>query len=74
MSANHEELGSLHKLLAVLLREELERGEKTPALLEVVRKFLKDNGIESLAVKGSHLEELLAQMPTYEEIKIKDIQ
>ena len=37
----------------------------TPSGLNVVRKFLKDNGIEALVVEGSPLSDLVRTLPDF---------
>jgi len=50
-------MGDLHGLLAKHLTEVLGSGECTPAHLNVIRQFLRDNGIEC---SGAHNEDVVA--------------
>ena len=68
-------MDSLHGALANVLKEALqgttdpETGLKIPApaaILSVARQFLKDNGIDAVAKKGSPLAEL-AGLPQFED-------
>jgi hypothetical protein len=44
--ATEDELGELHKLVAVMLKERLKSEECTPNDLKLAMQFLKDNKIE----------------------------
>lgn len=68
-------MDSLHGTLANVLKEALqgtvdpETGIKLPpqaAILSVARQFLKDNGIDAVAKKGSPLSEL-ANLPVFDD-------
>lgn len=68
-------MDSLHGSLATVLKEALqgtidpETGAKIPApaaILSVARQFLKDNGIDAVAKKGSALSEL-ANLPEFDD-------
>lgn len=48
-------LDELHATLASTLAKRIASGEATAADLNVARAFLKDNGIEAVAVAGSGL-------------------
>ena len=69
MTLSKEKLEQLHEVLAQELHTRIQAGEAAPALLNVARQFLRDNGIESLALPGSPLGDLLAQLPTFEEMQ-----
>ena len=62
-------LKQLHHLLGEELLTRIQEGEAAPALLDVARKFLKDNGIESVATSGSHLDAIMQCLPTLEEVE-----
>ena len=64
-----ETLNQLHQLLVQELLARIQEGEAAPALLDVARKFLKDNGIESVATSGSHLDAIMQCLPTLEEVE-----
>jgi hypothetical protein len=59
-------LGQLHELLAKELMARIKAGESSPALLNVTRQFLRDDGIESLSTPGSHVGELFGIIQTYD--------
>ena len=69
MTLSKEKLEQLHEVLTQELLARIQQGEAAPALLNVARQFLRDNGIESLALPGSPLNELLSQLPTFEEMQ-----
>ncbi len=58
-----ELLDDLHKGLAEKLRERLNSDEITAAELNVVRQFLKDNGIDSVPTDDNPLGRLVADLP-----------
>lgn len=62
-----KKLEALHEILANVLTERICEGDSAPALLNVARQFLRDNGVESLPVEESHLSDLLKTMPTFDE-------
>ena len=71
--ATEEALAALHGLLADTLREQIEKAKASeegipPALLAQAIKFLKDNGIDSPALKGSKVDTLAEAMPDFDEI------
>ena len=69
MTLSKEKLEQLHEVLTQELLARIQQGEAAPALLNVARQFLRDNGIESLALPGSPLNDLLSQLPTFEEMQ-----
>ena len=69
MTLSKEKLEQLHEVLTQELLIRIQAGEAAPALLNVARQFLRDNGIESLALPGSPLNDLLSQLPTFEELQ-----
>lgn len=74
--ADEKELGSLHGVLAKVLKTELEKeyidpdtGVRMPppaAILNVARQFLKDNKIEALSIQGSALHDL-SDLPIFDD-------
>ena len=64
-----ETLSQLHQLLVQELLARIQAGEAAPALLDVARKVLKDNNIESVGTPGSHLEAIMQCFPTLEEVE-----
>ena len=69
MTLSKEKLEQLHEVLTQELLARIQAGEAAPALLNVARQFLRDNGIESLALPGSPLNDLLSQLPSFEEMQ-----
>ena len=69
MTLSKEKLEQLHEVLTQELLARIQQGEAAPALLNVARQFLRDNGIESLALPGSPLNDLLSQLPTFDEMQ-----
>ena len=58
-------LKSLHTMLCEELVKRLASGEETPpAVLNVIRQFLKDNHIDSVAEDGSAISNLIAGLPS----------
>ena len=69
--ASEEALSALHNLVADSLSAQIkaatESGEPIPpALLAQAIKFLKDNGIDSPALKGSKVDTLKDELDEYE--------
>ncbi|WAW10010.1 hypothetical protein NB640_12445 [Oxalobacter vibrioformis] len=62
-AAPKEKLGELHTALAEVLLAEIKKDETPAAILNVARQFLKDNGIEALAVPTSPLGQLATVLP-----------
>lgn len=80
MTASTETMAALHEALAKDLADRLRNGEqvvtkdgevvtvKPPAAtLNVVRQFLKDNGIEAIATRGSPMQDLIDSIPMDDE-------
>lgn len=65
-----KELEELHALLARELKDRLLSGECSPAELNVIRQFLRDNGIDAVPKGGSPLGDLLQTLPDH--LKPKD--
>ena len=61
----HDPLAKLHTVLAEQLLERVTDPEAKSADLNVARQFLKDNGIEALATKGSPLADLVNTLPDF---------
>ena len=61
----HDLLAKLHTVLAEQLLERVTDPEAKSADLNVARQFLKDNGIEALATKGSLLADLVNTLPDF---------
>ncbi len=80
MSADEKTLGSMHDRMAVVMKDILDNGETamnkegekvtglTPSAstLNVIRQFLKDNGIDTARRKASPVASLAESLPTFE--------
>lgn len=64
MKTNSETLGALLDLFAETLRTQL-IADPNASTLNVIRQFLKDNGITARAIKGSPIGDLVASLPTF---------
>lgn len=61
--ATEDLLASLHGELAQAMAEKLRNGEATASDLNVIRQFLKDNGINSDGAKDPNLKSLSDDLP-----------
>ena len=68
MSASQEILAMLHDEVAKDLIRKVTSGEASASELSVAVKFLKDNGIEALAVADSPLANLAASLPVFDDV------
>lgn len=46
MAASRKAMSDLHEALAEVLKEEIENPDRSPAVLNVARQFLRDAGID----------------------------
>jgi len=67
MNAIEDTLQILHKELAEEFLSRVRSGEATPADLNSARQFLRDNGIDSVALRGSPLQKLAMVLPFEEQ-------
>ena len=63
MINKEKQLEELHSELTQKLLEKIRSSEVSASELNVCRQFLKDNGIESLAVDNSPLRSLVDELP-----------
>lgn len=61
--ATEDLLEELHGSLAKAMKDRLAEGTASASDLNVIRQFLKDNGIEGVAKAGSPLGDLVNQLP-----------
>jgi len=62
--ASNDAMADLHNKLAEVLADKLGEDEVQPAMLNVARQFLKDNGIENNVVEGNPMDLLKdAELP-----------
>lgn len=66
-TASIDALSSLHDTLATAMKDALKADPGNPALMSVIRQFLKDNKIEAQAKKGSPLGDL-ADLPVFDDL------
>jgi hypothetical protein len=64
-TATEEALEQLHAQLATVMKARLSGPEVSAADLNVIRAFLKDNGIDAVPTKGSPLGDLVDKLPTF---------
>lgn len=62
-NATVNDMGELHGTLARHLKEVLLSGEATPAHLNVIRQFLRDNNIECLGANNADIKSLVEELP-----------
>lgn len=61
--APSKSLERLHSRLAEVFGQMLDTGELTASDLNVIRQFLKDNGISAVAAPNSPMGDLIAKLP-----------
>jgi hypothetical protein len=65
--ASEDALGALHEALAQHMLNLLNAEEVKAADLNVMRQFLKDNGIEVVPNSGSTLDKIVEVLPVFED-------
>ena len=63
MINKEKDLEQLHSELTQKLLEKIRSSEVTASELNVARQFLKDNGVESIAIDTSPLKSLVDELP-----------
>lgn len=63
MAATEDKLSQLHDLLADAMQKKLDGGDATASDLNVIRQFLKDNGIECDGRKSDKMQGLAHTLP-----------
>ena len=58
-----DKLSKLHDMLATKLTEIVNKEDVTASELNVVRQFLKDNGIDAIPADNSAMGDLVAALP-----------
>lgn len=61
--ATTDQLDELHGLLAKKMKSKLDSGDFTASDLNVIRAFLKDNGVEAPALPGTPTGDLASTLP-----------
>jgi len=68
--ATEDQMSDLHSALALVLADQLKNPEVSPAMLNVARQFLKDNGIDSVLEPGNPLDTLAeAELPFKDNVR-----
>jgi len=65
--ATNDSMANLHGLLAKALSEKLKSGEYTASDLNVIRQFLKDNGINCDGNNNPVIHEIVDDLPSFED-------
>lgn len=60
-------LNDLYKGLCIAMQEKLASGDATAQDLNVIRQFLRDNNITSIAIKGSPIANVVENFPFQDE-------
>jgi len=72
MKASDQELGALHGALAKHFVKELETGELTPAMLNTIRQFLRDNNINSTKEQSPEMGQIADKVLPFADIDPED--
>jgi hypothetical protein len=64
-AASKDLMDALHSIVAKELTDRIKSGEASAADISNAIKFLKDNGIEAVLGKGSGVDSLAKQFPTF---------
>lgn len=67
MENANDALNSLYTGLCSAFKEKLESGEYTAQDLNVIRQFLKDNNVSSVAARGSPIANVIEAFPFQDE-------
>lgn len=62
-----EPLQGLFDLLTESMREKIQSGDVTAKDWDVIRNFLKDNGIQAKAAPGTNLKSLIDSLPDFDD-------
>jgi len=65
--ASEDALGALHEALAQHFLDTLKSGDAKAADLNVIRQFLKDNGIEVVPNTGGTLDKVAEVLPVFDD-------
>ena len=72
MTATEDQLAGIHNLLAISMTDKLMSGEAKAQDWKVISEFLKDNGIDAIAVQGSPLGDLVDSLPNLDDDNVID--
>ena len=65
--ATEKALADLHGVLALHMMERLRAGDCTASDLNVIRQFLKDNGIDCIGAADETLQGIAAELPQFDD-------
>lgn len=66
-TASVDALSTLHETLATAMKDAIQQDPGNPALMSVIRQFLKDNKIEAQPKKGTALGDL-SDLPVFDDL------
>lgn len=64
--ASTDSLSDLHGMLAQAMAERLKSGEATASDLNVIRAFLRDNGVDSDPQTDNNIQSIVDELPEYD--------
>lgn len=71
--ASESALAKLHGVVAKLLTSRLQSGDASSADINAAIKFLKDNGIDCAGSANPDVRDLVANLPTFEDVSKEDV-
>nr|DAU99822.1 MAG TPA: DNA packaging protein [Caudoviricetes sp.] len=71
--AKEKDLASLHGAFAKFLSARLTSGEVSAGELNCIRQFLKDNGIDCAGSANPDVQDLVANLPTFEDVSKDEV-
>lgn len=64
--ASQDSLSDLHGMLAQIMAEKLRSGDVTASDLNVIRAFLKDNGVDTDPHTDNNVQSIVDELPEYD--------
>ncbi|WP_018123365.1 hypothetical protein [Desulfovibrio oxyclinae] len=64
--ATQDSLSELHGMLAKVMSEKLKSGDVTASDLNVIRAFLKDNGVDTDPQTDENMQSIVNELPEYD--------
>jgi|GEM_PF-730567 len=71
--ASESALAELHGVVAKLLTSRLQSGDASTADINAAIKFLKDNGIDCAGSANPDVQDLVANLPTFEDVSRDEV-
>ena len=71
--ASESALAELHGVVAKLLTSRLQSGDASTADINAAIKFLKDNGIDCAGSVTPDVQDLVANLPTFEDVSRDEV-